>query len=131
MNELQAVDRPPHFQINGGALTLKSDVFSLGSIFWEVSNSRIPFEGVDDLDRIRADINKKPPKLLPFGCVHPWHVLILAWMRPTSSHCANDFLTRRQEVFKEAVDVREACQRLVTLCHEVEAILSDLQSYSD
>lgn len=56
-------------QINGGALTLKSDVFSLGSVLWEVSTASIPFSGKDDLDRIRADINRPPPKLRPLGCV--------------------------------------------------------------
>ena len=57
-----------HKQINGESLSLKSDVFSLGSLLWELATSKIPFSGLpDDLKVIAAELNKPEPKLALFG----------------------------------------------------------------
>ena len=62
-------------QINGEDLSLKSDVFSLGSLLWEVATSKIPFSDtpMNDLDVIRATLNKPEPKMAPLGyACRPW-----------------------------------------------------------
>jgi serine/threonine protein kinase len=52
-----------YVQINGGQLSLKSDVFSLGTLMWEFICHKWPFKVEDDLLDIRAAINKPAPKL--------------------------------------------------------------------
>ena len=83
-------------QVSGIPLSLKSDVFSLGSILWEVSTNQIPFSGTpDNFPAFVAVLNRPEPKLQPL-CDQP-HVLT-----------------------EISAEKKMACQRVVFLCQQQE-----------